>query len=198
MESQTHSKGGRPSSYKPEYIDALIKFFKGFADTPFTKEIVSKTTKYYDEQHGGGIKEEHEDYKLVAKCFPALFDFAESIGVNYDTILGWSKARIGPKPNKDEKDLRPFKYPEFVGAYKKARHFQTKYITAVGMGGLAPSAFAIFTAKNTIGWRDKTEMGMTDGNGKDIPVTGGFILLPKRLTEEEAQKEYKESEEEII
>lgn len=198
MENQTHTQGrGRPSSYKLEFCDKLIVFFQSFADTPFTKEVVSKTTKYYDEEHGGGMKEEHVDYKFVGKKFPTLFGFARSIGVDYDTILGWSKARVGPKPGKDEKDVRPFKYPEFIGAYKQARLFQTEYLTAIGMGGMAPSAFAIFTAKNTIGWRDKNEIGFTDGAGNDRKDVGGFVLLPKRLTDEEAKAEFEKQQIEL-
>lgn len=190
MESQTHSKGGRPSSYKPEYSEDLIKYFKGFTDEPFTKEVVKKTTKYYADNRG--VKETYEEFKFIAKRLPTLFGFAQKIGVRYQTVWNWANKRVGKMPDNKERDTRPFQYPEFFDAYKTARHFQTEYLTAIGLGGMAPSAFAIFTAKNTIGWRDKNEIGFTDDKGR--PVAGGFVVLPRRLTEAEAEKEFKDQE----
>lgn len=192
MESQTHSKGGRPTSYKPEFAEKLIAYFKSFTDEPFTKEVMKKTTKYFDEAHGSGVKETHEEFKIIAKRLPTLFGFSRSIGVQYRTVYNWSTARLGAAPNKGEDDKREYKYPEFFHAYKEAKHFQTEFLTAVGMGGTSPSAFVIFTAKNVIGWRDKNEIGFTDGQGKD--TNPGYIILPKRKTEEDAQKEFADQE----
>lgn len=194
MESQTHSKGGRPTSYKPEFDDKLIEYFKSFTDEPYTKEVISKTTKYYDEEHGSGVKESNEDYKIICKKLPTLFGFSQKIGVEYQTILRWSKARIGVAPADKTNDTRPYKYPGFCSAYKKAMHFQKEFITGAGMGGVAPSSFVIFTAKNVIGWRDKNEIGFTDPNGKEAKP--GYIILPARKSDEDALKEYTDQEEE--
>lgn len=193
MESQTHSKGGRPSKYKEEFPQKLLEFFENYLIEPNTKEVIEEITKFYKD---GQEKETIKKYKIIPKGVPTLFGFARSIHVDYDTINKWAKARIGDKPPKEEKDLRPFKYPDFSGAYKKAIHYQTEYLVRVGIGGTAPSAFAIFTAKNMIGWRDKNEIGITDPHGNESKI-GGFILLPTRLTAEEAQKQYEEQEDSV-
>lgn len=192
MASQTHSKGGRPTSYRPEYPEALIKYFESFVQEPFTKEVIEKITEYYNDKGGGGIKREIEKYKFVAKRLPTLFGFAREIGVHYATVNRWATAKKGKKPP-DGPDLRPFLYPEFREAYNTREAYQTEYLTAVGLGGTAPSIFAIFTAKNVIGWRDTQDSRFVDGAGKDRPVPS-YIILPKRLTDEEAQMEYNESQ----
>lgn len=186
-EDQTHSRGGRPSKYKEEFPEKLLQFFEDYLREPNTKECIEEITKYYKD---GGEKEVIKKYKVIPKGVPTLFGFARSIGVDYHTVNRWQKERIGEAPEAGQKDTRPLRYPEFCQAYKLAQHFQTEYLIRVGIGGTAPSAFAIFTAKNMIGWRDKNELGFTDDKGK--PVSGGFVILPKRLTPEEAQKEYEE------
>ncbi len=187
MESQTHSKGGRPSKYKEEFPSKLLEFFEDYLREPNTKECIEEVTKFYKD---GGEKEVIKKYKVIPKGVPTLFGFARSIGVDYHTVNRWQKERVGETPESGSKDDRPYKFPEFSQAYKQAIHFQTEYFLKVGIGGTAPSAFAIFAAKNMIGWRDKNELGFTDPAGK--AVTGGFVILPKRLTPEEAAKDYEE------
>lgn len=189
MEDQTHSKGGRPTKYKPEYVEELITFFENYLKEPTTREVIKEITKYNKD---GKISETTKEYKVIPKGVPTLFGFARSIGVNYFTVFRWAQSRLGPAPGKDETDKRPFKLPEFCEAYKLARQFQTEYFLKVGIGGTAPSAFTIFAAKNMIGWRDKNELGFTDPSGR--PMAGGFVILPKRLTPEEAQKQYEEQQ----
>lgn len=196
MESQTHSKGGRPSKYRPEYPDKLIEYFEGFLKEPFTKEVVSMTTTFYKlsknkdgEEEGGNIKSKAETYKLVAKPVPTLFSFARSLDVNYATVNRWAEGRKGDAPADGTADKRPFIYPEFREAYKQAREYQKQYFLAVGMGGIAPSSFAIFAMKNMIGWRDAQESRLVDGLGNDVKMPG-FIVLPSRMSEEQAAAGY--------
>ncbi len=190
MESQTHTQGrGRPTKYKEEFPQKLLEFFENYLQEPNTREVIKETVKYHKD---GGEKETIKEYKIIPKGVPTLFGFARSIGVDYDTVLRWSKERLGELEKDAKKDTRPLRYPEFCGSYKKALHFQTEYFLKVGIGGTAPSAFAIFAAKNMIGWRDKNEVGFTDDKGK--PVAGGFVILPQRLTDDEAKKQFKEQE----
>lgn len=188
-ESQTHSKGGRPSKYKEDFPQKLLEFFENYLTEPNTREVIEEIVKYHKD---GTEKETIKKYKVIPKGVPTLFGFARSIGVEYHTVLRWQKEKEGPAPKEGEEDKRPLRYPEFSSAYKLAEHFQTEYLIRVGIGGTAPSAFAIFTAKNMIGWRDKNEFGFTDPNGK--ATSGGFILLPTRLSEEEAKKQYEEQQ----
>lgn len=186
MERQTQSKGGRPTKYRPEYVERLIEYFEGFVEEPYTKETLRTEKLYYT---NGQLKAEREECKLVAKRLPTLFGFARSIDVAYRTVYRWTEERVGKAPAEDEKDRRPYKYAEFRQAYKEAELYQTEFLTAVGLGGLAPAPFAIFTAKNVIHWRDAVDQRFVDKDGKDRPAPG-YVLLPQRKTDEEAAADY--------
>lgn len=193
MESQTHARGGRPSKYKEEYPALLVKYFDEYLSNPTTSEVIERTVKYYT---NGQEKERFEKFKTVSRGIPTLFGFARTIGVDYDTVLRWSKLRAGKAPNKDEPDRRPYRYPEFCGAYKKAIHFQTEFIVGAGMSGRAPAPFAIFAAKNMIHWRDDATQRFIDEKGKDRKDTPGYVLLPTRKTDAEAEADLTAAEKE--
>lgn len=76
-----------------------------------------------------------------ANDFPTLAGFAHSIGVHRETLLEWAK----PESN----------HPEFSDAYRAAKDYQEHFLIVNGLKGLVSSNFAIFTAKNVLGWRDK-------------------------------------------
>lgn len=120
------SKVGRPTDYKPEYIDLLIAYF---SEPPYKEVMKRVVTK------DGDAIEVPED---KASDFKSLAGFALSIGVHKDTLLEWSKV-----------------HPEFSGAYKKAKEYQENWLLINGNKELIPAAFGIFTAKNVIGYRDK-------------------------------------------
>lgn len=124
---------GRPTKFKEQYAQDLLSYFDTAPYIEKTKQVVS---------YGAVIEIAFNE----ANDFPTIAGFAISIGVHRDTLLEWSNA-------KDEKgDL---KYPEFSGAYKQAIQFQERYLVVNGLKGLVNSPFAIFTAKNVLGWRDK-------------------------------------------
>jgi hypothetical protein len=186
MERQTQRKGGRPTKYKPEYADLLIEYFEEYVDQPFTKEVLRSEKLYYT---NGTLKAEREECKLVAKKLPTLFGFSRSIGVDYSTVYRWTEARIGQQPEEGQKDRRPYLRQEFRNAYKTAQLYQTEYLTAVGLSGVAPAPFAIFTAKNVIGWRDALDQRFVDKDGKDRPAPS-YVLLPTRKSGEDAASDY--------
>lgn len=184
MESQTLKQGrGRPSKYKAEYPDKLLEYFAEALKDPILSQVVERTTKYYS---NGQVKERFERMKPMAKPVPTLFNFALKNGIAYRTLVRWSRERVGNKPQKGDADRRPYKYPDFCHAYKLAAHFQTEFILAAGMSGAAPAPFAIFTAKNMIGWRDSMDQRFVDKAGNDV-ATRGYVLLPPRQTPEEAK-----------
>lgn len=193
MESQTLKQGrGRPSKYKAEYPNKLLEYFAEALKDPIISQLVEKTTKYYQT---GQVKETFERYKPMAKSPPTLFRFALDNGISYRVMHKWANER-DPKaavPEKGTQDKRPFRYPDFVHAYKLAQEFQKEFLLAAGMSGAAPAPFAIFAAKNMIGWRDSMDSRLVDKDGKDRKIPG-YVLLPTRKTEEEAEREFEDQE----
>lgn len=187
MRGQPHSKGGRPTKYDEKYVDDLIAYFEEFVDQPFTKEVIREETTFYEKT--GGKKAQRVEFKFVGKRLPTLFGFARKIKVNYTTVYRWAEERIGKRPADGEKDKRPYKYPEFRNAYKSRILYQTEFLTALGLGGIAPPAAYVFTAKNVLGWRDAIDQGFIGENGKRV-APPGYVLLPTRKTEEEADVDF--------
>lgn len=188
MDSQTHGQGrGRPTKYDEKYVDELIEFFESFVDSPFDKEIVREEKLFYEKT--GGLKASRVEFKFVAKRLPTLFGFARKIGVNYTTVWRWAEERIGKEPGDGEPDRRPYKYPDFRNAYKARENYQTEFLTAIGLGGIAPPVAYVFTAKNVLGWRDTTDQRFVDKAGNDRKVPG-YVLLPTRKTEDEALADF--------
>lgn len=120
---------GRPSQYKPEYCSMLIEHF---SKDPYEIKLVKKVTK------SGDVIEENI---IIPSDFPTLASFAIELGVSRDTLYEWSKV-----------------HKEFSYAYNRGKDFQERYLTINGLKGLLQGNFAIFTAKNVIDWRDKTEI----------------------------------------
>jgi len=123
----THTKStvGRPSDYDPKYVQMLLDYFD-------IKPYQEKTKKVLT---GGALVEIPFS---EASDFPTLAGFAVKIGKHRDTLHRWSE-----------------EHPEFSDAYKRAKDFQENYLAVNGNKGLIAPAFAIFTAKNVLGWRDK-------------------------------------------
>lgn len=144
---------GRPSSYKEEYAEDLIRYFD-------TSVYTIKTT--YD-------KEGNEKVEKVLNPFPTLARFATKIGVTRDTLYEWSTA-------KDENG--ELKHPEFSYAYKRAKDYQEALLVEGAIGGMYQANFSIFTAKNVLGWRDKIEQEITGAEGAPL-LTGIQVSFVK-------------------
>lgn len=114
--------GGRPTTYKPEYCELIIKHFD---KEPFTSS--------YDEASG----KTHRNAILL----PTLTNFARSIGVARSSIYEWAK-----------------EHPEFSDAIKIAQELQEEVLMQNGLFGAYDKTFAIFTAKNICGWKDKQDI----------------------------------------
>lgn len=140
---------GRPSEYRPEIAQELLDYFGKDPYVEKEQDILTKT---------GDVITIKKD---VASDFPTLAGFAIKLGICRDTLLEWSK-----------------EYPEFSGAYKRAKDFQENFLAVNGNKGLIHPAFAIFTAKNVLNWRDK----------KDVEHSG-FIA---EITDEELDRKIAE------
>jgi len=130
-------KRGRPSKYKPQYCQSLIRFFD--IEPHFAKDIT--ITK----SDGTQIDKSEE----TASDIPFFTDWCHSIGISHETMMQWTEKHIS-----------------FLAAYKRAKELQEKVLVTNGLLGLySPSSF-IFTAKNIIGWRDKQEISIEEVSDK--------------------------------
>lgn len=116
--------GGRPTLYKPEYCQMLTDFFG-------VEPLVTKKKK--KKSYGKTVTIEIEESAEL----PMFIDFASLIGVDYDTLLEWRD-----------------KYPEFSGAYKKAKKLQEKIIAMNAIKGRYDKTFSIFMLKANHGWSE--------------------------------------------
>ena len=135
---------GRPTKYRPEYCDSIIKYFR---DAPkfetFVKERFTRTLKT-------GTVEVTEKYGYRTSHMPEFFEFAEFIGVSDESVLRWKN-----------------KYIEFRGAYNKAKQYQKQWLVEVGLSGFAPPASFIFVTKNVTDMKDEQKIDHTT-KGKRI------------------------------
>lgn len=135
---------GRPTAYREEYVDQLLAYFD--------KEAFERKPLLDKEGNEKGSE-------IVASKFPTLARFATIIGVTRDTLYEWSTAK-----NEDES----LKYPNFSYAYKRAKEYQEAILVEGALAGAYQANFSIFTAKNVLGWRDKTEQEITGENGTPL------------------------------
>lgn len=122
----------------------------------------------------GGRPTKYEDWMADAVLdyfstpvgdFPTLAGFAASISVSRETLHDWATAKGA------DGSLRN---PQFSDAYKKAKDMQEQNLVKGALTGVYNSTFAIFTAKNVLGWRDKVEQEIT---GKDGGPLAGIQVM---------------------
>lgn len=140
-------KTGRPSAYKPEYCQAIIEFF---SIDPYTTRKITITTK-----KGDTIEKKEE----VANDIVFLDDFADKIGVSYETVRAWAA------------DI-----PEFSVAYKKAKRLQEKFIMVNMLRGNYVAPGAIFTLKNVAKWRDEDDTNWTDRTEHEVAIKPLLVM----------------------
>jgi hypothetical protein len=126
--------GGRPSSYKPEYIKEILEYF----DIDSTKIVLDKTIT----KNGESVKEREVSNKL-----PTIEGFCKKIKIAKSTLHEWVK-----------------EHEEFSNAYKKCKDMQLAIWQENSLKGLYNPAFAIFFGKNCFGWVDKQEVVSTNTN----------------------------------
>lgn len=128
--------GGRPSEYREEYCERIVKFFDV---EPFVREE-------YKDSNGS------ERTRLIPNRLPTLARFAAELDVDRSTLAEWA--------NKTDAG-GALVYPKFSRAYKRAKDYQEAFLAEGGLAGAFETPFAIFTAKNVIGWKDKQEVDNT-------------------------------------
>jgi hypothetical protein len=126
---------GQPTIYDPKYCDEIIEYF---SIAPYEERMKKVVTKQGDVV---------EIPFLDANDTPSFAGFAAKIGVDRTTIHNWCAT-----------------HKEFFLAHKKAKELQENWLITNGNKGLVNTAFAIFMAKNVIGWRDRQELDSTNVN----------------------------------
>lgn len=121
--------GGRPSKYTPEMCASIVRFFD--IEPAIQKDIT--ITKLDGERVEKTITE--------AADLPLFSDWAASVGITSETMRKWAES-----------------IPEFSVAYKRAKELQEKVLMTNGIQNRYAQPFAIFTAKNILGWRDRHEI----------------------------------------
>ena len=76
----------------------------------------------------------------TAAELPTFAAFARTLGVTQSCLMRWAE-----------------KYPEFAQACKKARDLQGDILIQNSLRGNYSASFAVFTAKNILGWTDGKE-----------------------------------------
>lgn len=157
------NKGGRPTKFKPEYIDEMYKFFN---IEPERREVI-KSMVEYDE--AGNERKRAEEVKIMPAKFPTLYSFARHIEVPTKVVIDWAEygrdeeierrikntANNGVISKKDAKTLEHIK--SFCEAYKDAKLAQKQFLINTGLSGASNATAFIFTAKNVTDMRDKIE-----------------------------------------
>jgi hypothetical protein len=128
------NKGGRPTDYKSEYCEALIKWF----EVEPNREVEIPHLK------DGEVA--WTDYKIMANPLPKFHEFAKSIGVVHSTLLEWCDKQI-----------------EFSKTYTRAKELQKYFLIENGLNGCYNANFAIFVSKNITDMRDRQELTGADG-----------------------------------
>ena len=150
---------GRPTKYKPEYVQQLLDFF--------------------GRESGEWVEVENKkgDMQFVRKAadLPLYESFARSIGVSWVTLRSWALALDG-----DGGTL----YPEFREAYDSAKGDQLRILIENGLCGGYQQSFAIFTAKNILGWRDAMSLEHSGTDG------GPIQTITSSMTPQEAAEAY--------
>lgn len=130
------AKLGRPTKYKPEYCQELIDFAANAE--PYYESPVETQAK------DGSVTTEMKRHPNPP---PFLQDFAKKLNVNPSTIYEWAKV-----------------HPDFSNAIKDYEEVFARFLQENGLMGHYNAAFAIFTAKNRMGWTDKLEKTVKDGD----------------------------------
>jgi len=156
------SLGGRPTTYYPELVGQLIAYF----DVPPYVSV-----KYENKKTG------NMEYATKVNSLPTKAGFAAKVGIYSGMLDRWAKDR-----DENGKLINP----EFAMAYKLADDYQQNLLITNTLMGEYQSSFAIFVAKNLLGWRDSKDE--SDSGNPDKPLE----IITKEMTTEQAALIYKE------
>jgi hypothetical protein len=120
--------GGRPTIYKEEYPELLIKHF----NQPST--VMKKVEKL----SAGVVKKLNVEH---SNKLPTVASFCRSLLISGDTFYRWVK-----------------EYPKFSDAYRICKKIQEDILVENSMNGKYNPTFVNFWCKNNIGWTDQPQL----------------------------------------
>lgn len=138
--------GGRPTSYRPRYLQKMVDYFNRPAE-----EMVQKIN-----EETGEISHE-----FVVNDLPTRAGFACELGIPSITIKNWAT-----NVDKDGQLLNP----EFAQAYILAKDYQQNILVNNTLKGHYQPSFAKFVAQNLLDWSDKKDITVTDESGPKIQI----------------------------
>jgi len=147
------AKNGRPSKYKLEYCEEIIKFFN-------VEPYEDREIPHYNDE--GNIV--WTDYKRFGVKLPTLVQFAKNIGVCYSTVYNWQ----------NEKHTSFHK--EFLEAYTRAKEMQKDFLIQAGCLGVYNARFAIFAAINITDMKNQITSEITGSTDRPLHI----ILFDQR------------------
>ncbi len=188
------NKGGVKTSFKPEFIDALIAFFDVKAyEIVVTESSVEYFTPKKEGEKRGPLKKKLEKTRAMPNKLPTLFGFSRSIGVRYMTVWRWAQkgkealpVLIGDK-NYTDMELKERRrlakaLQVFSDAYKEAKELQKEFLMNLGLAGVTPAGAYIFTAKNITDMRDDQKIDHTTKGDKIVGINYVVPAAPSRRT----------------
>jgi len=127
------SLGGRPTEYRPEYCESIIKFmtYENYAEEIKVEHVNSKGDKWVE------VKRIPAELKFIE-------DWLWENGISAQAASEWKQ-----------------RYPEFGESYARARQLQTAHLLKCGFAGLSDPTMTKFAAVNLTDLRDKTDLGIT-------------------------------------
>ena len=162
---------GRPSKYKPEYCEMMEQYFD---IEPYREVTLNRFKKNGDCE---------EFIAKVPNALPTVEGFCKLIKIHKDTFYEWCKV-----------------HDEFSDSHKKAMVYQSEILIQNGLASNYHPVFAIFAAKNLIGWTDKKEINnnttITHKKLEDFLVPTNKPALPdnsenKKLVDFQTHKQNK-------
>jgi hypothetical protein len=120
------------------------KHLKAIEKLAYRPEFASRLLAFFDVPPFRVTEVQKKDGSITlvetASELPTFAAFARSLGVTQSQLLSWEET-----------------YPDFAEAAKKARDLQGDILIQNSLRGNYSSSFAVFTAKNILGWTDGKE-----------------------------------------
>lgn len=127
---QYYKKVGRPTKYKKEYCELMLRYFD--IDPNFESPVTLSFK--------GGMTIDKSEIR--ARNLPLLSRFARRVlGVNESTLFDWAQL-----------------HPEFRDTLDKCKQVQKEFLIENGLHGTWNANFAKFVATNITDMREKTEV----------------------------------------
>lgn len=163
QKTNKNGTAGKPTAYKPEYVEQMLEFFSKDA---FTKRVIKSESTF-------GKNGSKTEYMVLPEDLPTFQGFAKKIGVTYFTLRTWAEDKL--------EDGETRVHPEFSDAYTRAQDMQHEMLVVLGLNGLYNPVFAKFIAQNYTEMRDKQAIDHTT-QGKALPAP--MVYLPEDLPDD--------------